>query len=589
MKTWQNQWAATLACVVLLCGCVALSHPVADIGIADDFSYILSAQVLARTGHVVYNGWSTAMLGWQLYWGALFLKLLGDTFFAIRLSGLVLAALTTALLHRTLLRCGLTPRNAVLGTLAVVLSPLFLPLAYSFMSDVPGLLALLVSVYCCVRALEAFRDDASSGVLLGWLLAATVGDVVLGTTRQIAWVGVLVLVPTAAWMMRRRRLVLAGGAALWLAGAIAIVALLHWFQKQPYSLRESFFGQAVTWPDVRHFVESIFNTALELPLLVLPLALGFLFYVPWSRRRTRIAGIVFAVAAIAYAGLRTHQHILRESLQPTLQGVLSDRGMWFIPVAFEWRPIILSFGVRMVLSVAALVATFAVLAVILGRRDRRVREDVLLELSPRALPLRTLLVLLGPCLVAYTVLLLSRAMFTLVYDRYLLLLMVAFALFGLRWTQHFPRHRLQQRAQWLAAGLIAVFAGYGVLAMHDLFAVYRARLTAIDHLRALGVPRTAIRGELEYDSLTEIGITGHVNEGRINPPGAFQNIKSPDWRLIMFPHVYPYYGVPIVTERESCRSLQPVVPVHNLLGPHLAIATTSVDSAHWAAPPQPCP
>ena len=89
---------AGLTCVLALAVCEAVVHPVAEVGIADDWSYVRTAEVLAHTGHVVYNGWSTAMLGWQLYWGALFVRLLGESFFVLRFSVFVLALGTAALL-----------------------------------------------------------------------------------------------------------------------------------------------------------------------------------------------------------------------------------------------------------------------------------------------------------------------------------------------------------------------------------------------------------------------------------------------------------------------------------------------------------
>ena len=51
-------------------------RPYAEMGIRDDWPYILMAQKLASTGHIVFNGWSAAMLGWQLYLGAGFIKAL---------------------------------------------------------------------------------------------------------------------------------------------------------------------------------------------------------------------------------------------------------------------------------------------------------------------------------------------------------------------------------------------------------------------------------------------------------------------------------------------------------------------------------
>ncbi len=458
----------------------------ADVGIADDFSYATSAEVLARTGHVVYNGWSTAMLGWQLYWGALFYRMFGYTWFAIRLSGLTVAVLTACLMHRILLRCGLTPRNAVVGTLTVVLSPLFLPLAYSFMSDVFGLFALLVSLYCCLRALEDFEQARPAKVLVGWLALAMVSSVVLGTTRQISWIGTLTLMPTAAWMMRRRRGVMPAGAVLWVMGAAGVAGLLHWFQMQPYSLRESFFAEKVSLAAITTFIRNVASGSFELPFLILPVTLGFLFYVPWHKRRTQVLGVVMSIGAMLYASIRLHQHVLRGSLLPTLPGVLTDRGMWFIEsVELEWWPVVLGLVPRLVASALTFLAVFAMLAVLLDYADRPRDKTVEPGGEKPVLLLRTLLILVWPTIAAYTFLLLSRTMFALLFDRYMPWLMVLLAILGLRYAQRWP----QRRPQWLAIAVIAMLAAYGTLAMHDLFALYRARLVAVAilQLRSEGV------------------------------------------------------------------------------------------------------
>ena len=68
-------------------------------GISDDGPYILMAQTLASTGRIVYNGWAAAMIGWQLYIGAAFIKLFGFSFTAVRMSTLLVslaAALSNA-------------------------------------------------------------------------------------------------------------------------------------------------------------------------------------------------------------------------------------------------------------------------------------------------------------------------------------------------------------------------------------------------------------------------------------------------------------------------------------------------------------
>ena len=84
MNTAPNSRRPALLCAFVLLVCALATFPVAEVGLTDDWSYVQSARVLAQTGHIVYNGWATAMLGWQLFLGALFAKLFGPSFTAIR-------------------------------------------------------------------------------------------------------------------------------------------------------------------------------------------------------------------------------------------------------------------------------------------------------------------------------------------------------------------------------------------------------------------------------------------------------------------------------------------------------------------------
>lgn len=68
----------TLLCIAALLLCVLICHPVAEGGVDDDWAYIWSARALAQTHHIHYQGWATTMLGWQLYIGALFIKIFGS-------------------------------------------------------------------------------------------------------------------------------------------------------------------------------------------------------------------------------------------------------------------------------------------------------------------------------------------------------------------------------------------------------------------------------------------------------------------------------------------------------------------------------
>ena len=142
-----------LLCVAVFCACMLLIWPKAEVGVNDDWVYTITALDFLRTGHFIFHGWASPMLGWQAMWGALFAKLFGATFTAVRLSTVPVAAANVLLYHAILRRFGLNPAHATFGTLVLALSPVFLPLSASFMTDVPAVFAILVCLYLCQLSL----------------------------------------------------------------------------------------------------------------------------------------------------------------------------------------------------------------------------------------------------------------------------------------------------------------------------------------------------------------------------------------------------------------------------------------------------
>ena len=224
-----------ILCALLLALCTLATRPFVEMGQCDDFSYVRSAKALAETGHIVYYGWASAMLGWQLALGALFIKLFGFSFAAVNASVLLVSVATAFFLQRTFVHLGLTETNAAFATLTLVLSPLFIPLSFSFMSDIPGLFALVLCLYMCLRAIESTVPSHTTR----WLVAASLANALLGTARQTGWLGVIVIVPSACWIVRRRPLPFALLAGTWILCLGSIYGALHWFSGQMYSTIET--------------------------------------------------------------------------------------------------------------------------------------------------------------------------------------------------------------------------------------------------------------------------------------------------------------------------------------------------------------
>jgi hypothetical protein len=225
----------SLLCVCLLAICLLLTWPVAEIGINDDCSYILTAWNYGRSGHLVYNGWATAILGWQPMLGGLMSRMFGQTFSVVRLSLIPISLCTALLFHAVLGRFGANRSHTRFGTLVFILSPLFIPLSDTFMTDVSGMFAVLICIYLCQLAASA----ATSQKAIFWIVTASITNVALGTVRQIVWLGVLIIVPSCGLLLRKRPHVLMAACVSWCFGAGSIAVLLHWANNQPYFLPET--------------------------------------------------------------------------------------------------------------------------------------------------------------------------------------------------------------------------------------------------------------------------------------------------------------------------------------------------------------
>ena len=288
MQLFRRFPISSIFCALVLLLSALISRPYAEMGIADDSTYILTARGLAATGHLAYNGWVSAMLGWQLYLAAALIKLFGFSFTTVRMSGLLISMALGMILERTLVRAGVTERNATIGTLAFVLSPLYLMLSVTFMSDVPGSSPSLFAF----TAASADSNPRTIVPRLDGYVSPSSPTPFCGTSRQTAWLGVLVMVPSALWLLRARRRVLLAGAAATVAGAIFIFGCMLWFRYQPYTIPSTdhllvkSFPVAIIFMAFAHFF-------LNFPFLLLPIAAAFWTVFRKSRPRVVLISSFF--------------------------------------------------------------------------------------------------------------------------------------------------------------------------------------------------------------------------------------------------------------------------------------------------------
>lgn len=533
---------AAFFCVLLAVGAALATVPVLEMGVGDDWSYTRTALDFASTGRLVYNGWATAMLGVQVVWAALFIKLFGFSFTLVRLTTLPFTAGCALLLFALHRRAGLSASLAAFGTLTIVLSPVFVPLAASFMTDVPGLFFFLGAMYGLVRAAEeagpAWRQS-------GWLVLAAIAGILGGTVRQAVWLAPLAGLPYVAWVRRRDRRTIWFAAALWALNLAAAAGCLWWFREQPYSISEKSAGLRVLIDNLPWSLSPMVGLGLTLVLLALPVLLGTLaVWRPVLRLGPAVVALWLLVATTSPLLV-----FRRDALGPWTGNIVTRWGVLQPDLtAMGQKPVTLPGAARLALSIAVFALTAVATLGAAHGLDRRRTPHVAPQAGKPPQPAtgaRCVLPLFLWFGALYVPLLAARAAGPNgVFDRYLIVVLPLVSIGVLR---HYQRDA-SSRTPVAGWALVGLFAAYGVAATHDHLALLRAIQTAATRLTAAGVPRTQILAGFEFDAWTQLQQTGYYNDARIEKPvGAFRPRTGPPFPIASA--YWFYHNTPSVTFR----------------------------------------
>ncbi len=540
-----------LLCALAVLLCELIARPYTTMGVDDDGPYIVMARTLATTGHFVYNGWAAPMIGWQLYLGAAFIKLFGFSFTAVRFTTVLVAMVMAFVIQRTLVRGGVTERNATLGTLTFVLSPLYLMLSVTYMTDIYGLFAVVLCLYGCLRALQPSTDRTT----LAWLCFAIITNALCGTSRQVAWLGILVMVPSTLWLLRARRRLVLTAAAVNLAAVVFIFACMQWLKRQPYSIPEHLLPDS--FPAL-HILGQLTNLLLNAPFLLVPL---IALFVPQIRKAPRRLFAAICILFFGYFFLASYPSHLRGHflLEPTIAWQAGWVGVHGIPECISLLgkpPLFLSRAAQVVLTIACFGGLAGLLVTLFS--DHRPTTTA----TPATITWKQLGILLGPFTLVYILLLIPRATDWL-FDRYLLLLLVV----GLLCLVRYYQDRVRARLPLVTVLLIAILALWSIAVTHNTFSLYRARVALAAELNAHGVPDTSIDNGWEYNFDVELRYADHINFPTIAVPAhAYVYVPPPPpgicpmSRYDYTPHIHALYGISF--QPNVCYGPAPFAPVH---------------------------
>jgi hypothetical protein len=444
---------ALAAIVALFATGWLLVRPQADVPVIDDWVYAWSVEHLLKTGRLQVLEFSAIYPLFQIAWGALFARVAGFSFVALRLSTVVLSVFGCWAVYFTIRELGCRRTTSLLGACALALDPVFFALSFSFMTDVTFADLSAIAVFFYVSAVLRERPAR--------LWMGAVASLAAFLVRPIGIFVPLVIVPAILWRrdvvasVRRAALPLAVP-LLAMAGLQVVIprtlGSLDWLAIRADQLKwvSSISLRTYAVWTIRVVLESVFPLAT---LLLAPL-------VRWRRLL-----IVLAVALLLIVPMRRARGEILTPLPDWQTWSLQDIGARAViagdaPVS-AWSVRVMPYLRGLGLVVLASLLVLGVQGAITGPRWGR-GESVLL----------THLLLL---LVATHVLWLYN-------DRYYLVFAPTVAIFGAAALDR------DSRAQWVAAAMLVLWAAIGITGTRDLLAFNEACATAARRLEASGVP-----------------------------------------------------------------------------------------------------
>ena len=240
---------------------------------------------------------------------------------------------------------GLRRDLACFGALTVGTSPLFLPLAASFMTEAYACFFTTLCIYAAIRSAEATRSQSATF----WLWVLALSGIVGGSDRQTIWVAPLALIPYLFWHRRSDRAFSAHAAATYVV-CLGLLALLATHFKPPYALF------ALAGPELRDAIgrqsAAGFGRLISLFLSCVMLALpGLLCFIRLWKRLGGLEICLLVVGSVAVVFVLIYATGVL-GIAPYIGGILSQYGIGpRAQDALGYRPVLLNTTLRIILSV----------------------------------------------------------------------------------------------------------------------------------------------------------------------------------------------------------------------------------------------
>lgn len=464
--------------------------PAGDFPLNDDWVYAAPVQSILDGYGYVAHPFRAAYGIFQTYWGAAFCLMFGYSYTVLRVSTLVLAAVTVWVTAKCAREIGASRNLALLCGAVLFANPLFMNLSYTFMTEVPYIALMTASGYFYLRAL---RRGQTADIFLGSTFAVLAfSNRQYGVLASVAFLLSLFIANRSALM---RPGVVRTGAfiAPWFAVALAFTAL----QASPDNPmnRIGLAGDISRARQIGLALNALYAIPLYIGLFLLPLAT--LHAARMLRRPHRITrsqwvriAVCLGIYSLAMAlGALPLPYLLPNMFRDLYVGPLTLYDTYFANLL--WAPVSLGFGAWYAISFLA-----ALSAGVMFAGWRGLRGPLLRSRQPRAAyaPRRAQYWFLYTWAALLLVSPLNPAL-TIYFDRYLLPAMAPLLILSAAELRRPPW------PVWGIADAIAIlFYGFSVAATQDYLAWNRARWEAIELLRTkYGARDEQIDGGYEFN------------------------------------------------------------------------------------------
>jgi hypothetical protein len=316
-----------------------------DFPLNDDWAFGRGALLFASGKGIHYGSWAAMPQLGQWLWACPFIWVLGPTFFALRVSTILLSWLGLWAFYDLMRQEGLPAGRAALAVGVLAFHPLFFLLQGTFMTDVPALSLSLAALALYVRAVRQERA--------AWLWAACATATLAAISRQNT-VTVSVVAAVLLWRMPSLRT-----RAMWWLGVMLPVGA---------GLATHFWLQHRT--DVRHQKPELLQPVelLQLPFVTLHFAglaaLPLLLLTPRIQSWKTFAWALGLMLAFAGYWIGYPDHLPYGGLFPYTENMLTPQGAFVgskmsggnLVVGENTRPVLLGTTARVLLSLLGCVA-----------------------------------------------------------------------------------------------------------------------------------------------------------------------------------------------------------------------------------------